>query len=129
MCSTAYLVCSTQKNIKDPWSFYIGVVLTAYFVSVLSTALGFLAWDMAVNFRSLLNALAHIVLPIYFVCLTVKREKEKSILWLTLLGCVATPLLESLVGRELLIIVWFAIAFVCVVIEEKWKQETKLCGQ
>lgn len=129
MCSSAYLVCSAQKNVKDRWSFYIGVVLMAYFVSVLSTALGFLVWDMAVDFRSLLDALAHIVLPIHFVCLTVKRKKEKVILWLTLLGCVAAPLLERLVDRGLLIIVWFAIAFVCVVLEEKWKQKAKLCGQ
>ena len=127
MCSSAYLVCSTQKNVKDPWSYYMGVVIAAYIVAIAFTIVGHMAWDAALDCRKFLNALAHIVLPTHFVCLIVKRKVEPMILAISLLGILATPLLEMYISKQLLILAWFLIAFVCVHIEDRIKDA--LCGK
>ncbi|MES2253098.1 MAG: AzlC family ABC transporter permease [Pseudomonadota bacterium] len=123
MCSSAYLVHSTRKNVADSWSYYMGVVSASYIVAILFTAVGYLAWDAALNHRSFLNALAHIVLPAHFVCLIVKRKAEPMIIVMSLVGILATPMLEAYIGKQLLILAWFFIAFAAVQIEGK------LCGK
>jgi len=123
ICSSAYLVHSTRKNCADPWSYYMGVVIASYCVAILFTAVGYLAWDAALNYRSFLNALAHSVLPTHFVCLIVKRKAEPMILVMSLVGVLATPILEVYIGKQFLILAWFVMAFACVQIEEK------LCGK
>lgn len=123
MCSSAYLVCSIKKNIKDPWSFYVGLVFTSYCVAVLSTMIGYKAWDTLVDTRVFLSALAHIVLPTHFTCLTIKRKGELFAIGATLLGILLTPILTSLIGKPFLILAWFLFAFSAVYMEER------LCGK
>jgi predicted branched-subunit amino acid permease len=129
MCSSAYLVCSTQKDVKDLWSYYMGLVLLSYVVAIVFTMIGYLAWDAAINYRSFLNALAHIVLPTHFICLIVKRKAELMIIAISLLGIAATPVLEAYIGRQSLILAWFFLAFICVQVEDKLQpKEGSLCG-
>jgi predicted branched-subunit amino acid permease len=123
MCSSAYLVCVTKNDVKDPWSYYMGVVLISYVIAVVFTILGYIAWDKAADYRTFLNAIAHIVLPIHFVCLIIKRKKEHIIVATSLFGIAATPVLENYIGKQMLILAWFSIAFMCVFIEDKFKQK------
>ena len=118
MCSSAYLVCSVKKDIKDPWSFYIGLVVIIYIIALLSTIIGYNAWNTSDQTRIFLNALAHIVLPTHFICLTVKRKDEWVILGTTLLGILLTPYLLTIFGKQLIIIAWVFLAFLCVHMEE-----------
>ena len=128
MCSSAYLVCTTHKKAKDPLSYYFGVVVASYMVAIAFTVVGYLAWDAAVNYRSFLNALAHIVLPTHFICLIVKRKAEPMILAMSLLGVIATPILEPYIGKQVLILAWFALAFISVQLEDKFQGKNALCG-
>jgi predicted branched-subunit amino acid permease len=123
MCSSAYLVCSVKKDTKDPWSFYIGLVFTSYCIAVLATMIGYKAWDILTDTRTFLSALAHIVLPTHFICLTVKRKGELFALATTLLGIFLTPALTLLIGKHLLILAWFFLAFIAIHLEER------LCGK
>lgn len=123
MCSSAYLVYSTRPEVKDPWSYFMGIVTAAYVVAVTSTMAGYLVWDAAVDYRFFLSALAHIVLPIHFVCLIVKRKTESMVIGLSLLSIIAAPFLEMLIGRQFVIFAWFLIAFIAVMVEGK------LCGK
>lgn len=123
MCSSAYLVYSTRADVKDPWSYFMGIVTASYVVAVVSTMAGYLVWDTAVDYRFFLSALAHIVLPIHFVCLIVKRKTEATVLNLSLFSIIVSPFLEMLIGRQFIILAWFFIAFIVVMIEDK------LCGK
>lgn len=129
MCSSAYLICSTSKNVKDLWSYYMGVVIVAYIVAVVFTVIGHMAWDAALDCRKFLNALAHIVLPAHFVCLIVKRKTEPMILVMSLLGIIATPILEVHIGKQYLLLAWFFMAFVCVHVEDSLQKRTMSCGK
>lgn len=128
MCSSAYLVCSTSKNTKDSWSYYMGVVIAAYIVAVVFTVIGHMAWDAALDYRKFLNALAHIVLPAHFVCLVVKRKTEPMILVMALAGIIATPILEAYIGKQFLLLAWFFIAFACVQVEGFIQKRGTPCG-
>jgi predicted branched-subunit amino acid permease len=129
MCSSAYLVCTTSKNVKDPWSYYMGVVIAAYIVAVVFTVIGHMAWDAALDYRKFLNALAHIVLPVHFVCLVVKRKAEPMILAMALLGIVMTPILERYIGKQSLLLAWFFLAFACVYMEDFLQKKDAPCGK
>lgn len=128
MCSSAYLVCSTKKNTKDSWSYYIGVVIAAYIVAIVFTIIGHIAWDAALDGRKFLNALAHIVLPTHFICLIVKRKAEPMIVTMSLLGIVATPILEAYIGKQFLLLAWFFIAFICMYAEDSVQKKGESCG-
>lgn len=128
MCSSAYLVCSTKKNTKDSWSYYLGVVIAAYIVAIVFTAIGHIAWDAALDGRKFLNALAHIVLPTHFICLIVKRKAEPMIIAMSLLGIIAAPILEAYIGKQFLLLAWFLIAFTCMFAEDFIQKKGASCG-
>lgn len=128
MCSSAYLVCSTNKNVKDLWSYYMGIVVAAYVVAVAFTIIGYVAWDAALDYRKFLNALAHIVLPVHFVCLIVKRKTEPMILIMSLLGVIGAPILEAYIGKHFLLLAWLLIAFVFVHAEDFMQKKDVSCG-
>lgn len=128
MCSSAYLVCTTSKNVKDSWSYYMGIVIAAYIVAVVFTAIGHITWDAALDYRKFLNALAHIVLPVHFICLVVKRKAEPMILVMAFVGIIAAPILETYIGKQSLLLAWFFIAFACVHVEDFIQKKGAPCG-
>lgn len=128
MCSSAYLVCSTNKTVKDSWSYYMGIVIAAYIVAIAFTVIGYIAWDAALDYRKFLNALAHIVLPVHFVCLIVKRKAEPMILIVSALGVAGAPVLEACIGKQFLLLAWLVIAFVCVQAEDFIQKKDAPCG-
>ncbi len=121
--SSIYMVCNSHRNIKDPWSFYLGLAVPCYITATLATILGYLTWTMAADYQPFLSALARIVLPVHFVCLTIKRKGERTILIATLLGLIMSLFLSPLVGKHLLIIVWLFTSFLILTMEER------ICGQ
>ena len=107
----------------------MGIVIAAYIVAVVFTAIGHMAWDAALDYRKFLNALAHIVLPAHFVCLIVKRKAEPMILAISVLGIIATPILEAYIGKQFLLLAWFFIAFACVHVEDSVQKKDAPCGK
>lgn len=123
ICNSTYMVCAVEEQAQEPWSFYLGVSIPSYIIAILATFLGYGLWEIGSDFQSFLHALAHIVLPIHFVCLTLKRKKDKFIVFTTLLGFVATPFLISLIGAKVTVLAWLLCASVIVLIEER------ICGK
>lgn len=123
ICNSTYMVCAVEKEVKEPWSFYLGVSLPSYIVAILATMFGYTLWDLGSDYQFFLNALAHIVLPIHFVCLTLKRKKEKFAIAATLIGLTVTPIIMQTIGNKFTIIAWLAIAGLTVLLEER------VCGK
>jgi predicted branched-subunit amino acid permease len=123
ICNSTYMVCSIEKEVKEPWSFYIGVSLPSYVSAIVATIFGYMLWDIGSNYQSFLQALAHIVLPIHFICLTMKRKKEMFVIAATVLGLVMTPVLLPVIGNQLTIVAWLIFAGILIMIEEK------VCGK
>lgn len=110
MTSSTYMFCMASKKVEDRWSFYLGVALPAYCIALLSTLAGYYLWQVGVQYRSFFNALAHIILPIYFLCLTLTRKEEQWVLFATLLGLFLTPIATPIIGKKALILLWLIIA-------------------
>ncbi|MFI4984169.1 MAG: AzlC family ABC transporter permease [Rickettsiales bacterium] len=115
LCASTYLVSLSEKNAKDPLSYYLGVSIPSYIIALGATALGYYIWDLGADHKAFLNALAHIVLPAHFMCLTFKRKHEKLTVVATLIGVCAVPYLG---GAGTNIIVWVLIAAALVLLEE-----------
>ncbi len=118
ICSSTYMVCLVEKDIEDPWLFYLGVAIPSYFTAILATGLGYSLWQLSANYQTFLHALAHIMLPVHFICLTMKRRKEVTPIIATCAGIMMTPLLSKLFSTPLLIICWVAIAGIFVSLEK-----------
>lgn len=121
--NSTYLLYSARPNVKDPWSYYMGISIAPYVMGVFATMAGYLLWDIASGYRSSLSALAHIILPIHFTCLIVMRKKEQMAVGISIFAIFASPFLEALLGRQYIIFAWFLIAFIAVMLEDK------LCGK
>lgn len=120
LCASTYLLSISEKNSQDPLSYYLGVSIPSYLTAISATILGYFIWDMGVSHKNFLDALAHIILPIHFMCLTFKRKKEKATVIATLIGICAMPLLGN-EGNN--IIVWLLVAATLVLLEER------ICGK
>ena len=123
ICSSTYMVCSVAKDVKDPWLFYLGVGIPSYFIAILATASGYMLWQIGTDHQTFLHALAHIVLPVHFTCLTMKRKKEKMAIAATGTGFVLTPILSQLVNPYFMVVIWIIIAGLFVIGEDK------ICGK
>jgi predicted branched-subunit amino acid permease len=117
LTSGTYLISVVQKNIKDPWAFYITLAVTSYVVAVVSTAIGYHAWNVASDYKSILNLIAHIVIPIHFVCLTLKRKDAPVAMIATFIGFLVPLLFGGLIPKQGYIFVWILIAGLCVYYE------------
>ncbi|UWW96850.1 MAG: hypothetical protein NMK33_05385 [Candidatus Cardinium sp.] len=119
LCSSTYMVSMTRPD-KDNWSFYLGVSIPSYITAIIATVLRFLTFDIAYDCRYILKNAAHIVLPIHFLCLTIKRKQEKRVILATYLGILLSPLVTRL--GMFSIFAWLIIATLIYLV--KYKQ----CG-
>ncbi len=117
ICSSTYMVCLVEKDVEDPWLFYLGVAIPSYFTAILATALGYGLWQLNPNYQTFLHALAHIILPVHFICLTMKRRKEITPIIATCLGLMMTPVLSKFFSTPILILLWVLIAGILVSLE------------
>lgn len=122
VCGSTYMVCTTERKAHEPWSFYLGVIMPSYLTAIAATIFGYLLWGISNEHQTFLNALAHIVLPIHFVCLTVKRKKERFVILASLIGFITSPMV-SLIGSQFTIFIWLLIAGLIILLEEK------ICGK
>lgn len=123
ICSSTYMVCLVEKDVEDPWLFYLGVAIPSYITAIMATGLGYFLWQAGANCQSFLHALAHIVLPVHFTCLTMKRRKEIVPIVATCSGILMTPLLSKFFSAPVLILFWIAIAGIFVTLE------SAVCGK
>lgn len=118
ICSSTYMVCATEKDVENPWLFYLGIGIPSYIVTILSTAVGFFLWQIGTDYQEFLNALAHIILPVHFTALTMKRKKEVIAIAITITGFLLTAVLSKLINPQFTIIAWIIIAGIVVFIKE-----------
>lgn len=123
ICNSTYMVCAVEKEVKEPWSFYVGVSLPSYISAIIATIFGYLLWEVGTDYQFFLQALAHIVLPIHFICLTMKRKKEIFSVAATILGIIMTPMLLPIIGSKFTILTWLIVAGLLIIVEEK------VCGK
>ena len=123
ICSSTYMVSSVEKNVEDKWFFYLGVSVPSYLVAIIATGGGYLLWQIGDHYQLFLDAIAHIVLPVHFTCLTLKRKKDKIAIIATLTGLIATPILVKIVSTQFITIFWIAIAGIFVFLEDM------ICGK
>lgn len=120
VCNGTYMVAIAEQENKSNWSFYLGVAFASYSVSVLSTTLGYFIYQIdSLVVRAFLGALAIIVMPIHFTCLTVKRSQNKMILIATLAGMLITPIAIRLMDKSYITFVFMGLAYLLVLFENK----------
>jgi predicted branched-subunit amino acid permease len=122
ICGSTYMVCSAEKHKNDLWSFYLGVSLPSYITGIFATIFGYFLWDIGTNYKLFMSSLAHIVLPIHFICLALKRKKEKFTVMASLIGLIMTPLV-AMIDNRFSTFAWLIIAGLMVMLEER------ICGK
>lgn len=123
VCSSTYMVSTVEKDLDDPWLYYLGVALPAYVVAIIATGCGYMFWQIGAQYQSILNALAHIVLPVHFTCLTLKRKKDKFAILATAAGIMLAPILLKILNLKITAVIWILLAAALVICEDK------VCGK
>lgn len=123
ICGSTYMVCAVEKDVEEPWSFFLGVSIPSYITAIFATALGHKLWQIGGNYQPFLHALSHIVVPIHLICLTLKRKKEPFSILATCIGIIITPILSIAMMGKFSTIAWFIIAGLIVSLEDK------ICGK
>lgn len=120
LTSSSYLVAIVKKHIHNPIAFFIGLAATTYVVAITCTALGFFVAEHARHMARFLSIIAHVVVPLHFACLTMKRKHEPVVIALSMAGFFLPPLLIQVMPKTMNTLVWFAIAGFFV-----WLDDTK----
>lgn len=109
ICTRTNMVSVHEKNKACNWSYLWGIA------SKLSNGSSYcLPWLFSLGSfpeqKKFLEAFAHIVLPVHFICLTMKRKAPVMPVIITFIGICMTPLLVAIFGKKFLIFSWLIVA-------------------
>ncbi|MBS0236151.1 MAG: AzlC family ABC transporter permease [Proteobacteria bacterium] len=119
MANSSYMLVAANKHTRDPFAFYMGTVVPIWSSGFIATILGFYLLGAIKGADAFLMMLAHIMMPIYFACLTMLRWREVMIPLATFAGFVLTPVLLQVMDKKLLILVWLVVAILITSWEER----------
>lgn len=93
----------TSNILKNPFRYYLGLALAAYFTNFVATLAGF--YIMSSNSNSIMTQIFSIALGIHFTALTAMRWPKFKLILATLLGFLMMPLFSSFMQTNLSIII------------------------
>lgn len=93
----------TSHVLKNPFRYYLGIALAAYFTNFVATILGF--YIMSSNSNSVMTHVFSIALGIHFTALTAMRWPKIKLVVSTLLGFVMMPVFSSFMRADLSIVI------------------------
>ncbi len=104
--TVTYIKCKTTHNM-DLFTYYLGVAIPSYAVSILACVLGYYISDF--YHSSTFTDIIIMIMPLYLLVLTAKRWPQRAPVFATIAGFLLMPFGEMLFHKMALLIVPFII--------------------
>lgn len=108
--SGTYLLSLSYEKQEKPWTFFLGLGLSVYCISLISNALGYLTADYCVSFRTFLEIISHMVIPLHFICIIVKRQDDLVMIIASCFSIFCCFFINNFIDKKFNILSWILIS-------------------